>query len=221
MSRPRLLDLFCCEGGAGMGYSRAGFEVVGVDVAPRPRYPFEFILEDAVTFLDRSRNLDGFDAIHASPPCQGYTGMVAPGQKGAPRMIRLVREMLEAAGLPYIIENVEGAADEMPGALTLCGSMFGLGAQGHQLQRHRLFIANFPISAPGPCNHGGPVIGVYGGHARRRSAKHGSRRARAQEAYRRAYERHCSAVNRGDTRSIHETRPALLAAQVRRLKVGA
>ena len=30
--RPRLLDLFCGAGGAAMGYHRAGFEVVGVDL---------------------------------------------------------------------------------------------------------------------------------------------------------------------------------------------
>ena len=177
MSKPRLLDLFCNAGGASMGYHLAGFEVVGVDLHPQRRYPFAFIQADALT-LD-SRFLRSFDAIHASPPCQGYTDMKAPGQLGAPQLIDLTRRMLEATGLPYVIENVEGAAWDMRDPITLCGSMFGLGAQGCQLRRHRLFESNIAISAPSPCRHDArPVIGVYGGHARRRAASAGGRSTR-------------------------------------------
>ena len=173
----RILDLFCNAGGAGMGYHRAGFEVVGVDLDSQRNYPFAFIQHDALT-LD-PRFLRSFDAIHASPPCQGYTGMNAPGQVGAPRLIDLTRRMLQATGRPYIIENVEGAVWDMRDPITLCGSMFGLGAQGCQLRRHRLFESNIAISAPSPCQHDArPVIGVYGGHARRRAASAGGRGTR-------------------------------------------
>lgn len=174
----RLLDLFCNAGGAGMGYARAGFEVVGVDLHPQKRYPFAFIQHDAL-MLD-PRFLATFDAIHASPPCQGYTALRhAPGAKGAPLLIEQVRAMLRATGLPYIIENVEEASWAMESPITLCGSMFGLGAQGCQLRRHRLFESNIAISPPSPCKHDArPVIGVYGGHARRRAASAGGRGTR-------------------------------------------
>lgn len=171
--RLRALDLFCCAGGAGMGLHRAGFEVVGVDIRPRPRYPFTFMLADALTF-----NLAGFDFIWASPPCQGYTAMRhAPGAKGAPQLIDQVRARMPV-GVPWAIENVEEARWAMIDPVTLCGTMFGLGTEGHELRRHRLFESNFPIMAP-ECHHSdGPVVGVYGGHARRRSAKHGGRGTR-------------------------------------------
>ena len=173
----RLLDLFCCAGGAAMGYHRAGFDVVGVDLDPQPRYPFAFIQMDALA-LD-VRFLRSFDAIHASPPCQGYSDMRhAPGAKGAPLLIEQVRDRLIASGLPYIIENVEGARWAMRDPVMLCGTSFGLGAQGCELHRHRLFESNMPIEAPACQHSGGPVVGVYGGHARKRSAKHGGRGTR-------------------------------------------
>lgn len=172
--RPRLLDLFCCAGGAAMGYHRAGFDVVGVDIKPQSRYPFRFIQDDAMTLSVAF--LAGFDAIHASPPCQGYTELRhAPGARGAPRLIPRLRWKLQATGKPYVIENVEGARDEMRDPVTLCGSMFGLEAQGCELRRHRLFESNVEL-IPLSCQHTDkPVIGVYGGHARKRSAKHGGR----------------------------------------------
>ena len=112
----RLLDLFCGAGGAAMGYHRAGFEVVGIDIAPQPNYPFEFVQADAMEFP-----LDGFDAIHASPPCQAYTAL-ATGKH--PRLIEPMRERLASSGVPWVIENVVGAPLRQP--VLLCGSMFGL-----------------------------------------------------------------------------------------------
>jgi DNA (cytosine-5)-methyltransferase 1 len=169
--KPKALDLFCCAGGAGMGLHRAGFDVVGVDIALKPRYPFEFHQADALAFP-----LEGFDFIWASPPCQGYTSMRhAPGAKGAPLLIDAVRERLQGSGVPWCIENVEEAAWAMRDPVCLCGSMFGLGAQGCRTQRHRLFECSFPLKQP-ECRHDDrPVIGVYGGHARRRAASAGGR----------------------------------------------
>lgn len=128
MRKPRLLDLFCGAGGATMGYYRAGFEVVGVDIEPQPRYGFEFIQADAMTFP-----LSGFDVIHASPPCQAYTSLRRqhPGRE-YPDLIATVRKRLIEIGLPYVIENVEGAPLLNP--VTICGTAFGL-----PLKRHRLF----------------------------------------------------------------------------------
>jgi DNA (cytosine-5)-methyltransferase 1 len=180
--RPRLLDLFCGAGGASTGYHRAGFDVVGVDINPQPRYPFEFHQADAMTYP-----LEGFDAYAASPPCQGYSAMRhAPGTRGAPMLIGAVRlRFVKAAATscndpPWCVENVEEARNYMASdAIMLCGSMFDLGAQGCRLQRHRLFECSFPIVQP---EHDHdirvPVVGVYGGHARRRSAAAGGRGTR-------------------------------------------
>jgi DNA (cytosine-5)-methyltransferase 1 len=129
--KPRLLDLFCGAGGAAMGYHRAGFDVVGVDIAPQPNYPFPFVQADG---LAPPFQLDGFDAIHASPPCQRWT-VGAPGRALGdkhPDLLTPTRDLLRATGLPYVIENVVGAP--MPDAFLLCGATFGL-----PVMRHRLF----------------------------------------------------------------------------------
>lgn len=174
MRKLRALDLFCCAGGASMGLHRAGFEVVGVDIKPQPRYPFEFHQADALTFP-----LDGFDFIWASPPCQGYSAMRhAPGTVGAPLLISRIRRRFYRTNALWVVENVEEARWAMRDPITLCGSMFGLQAQGCRLQRHRLFQANFSIAAPQCAHDDRPVIGVYGDHARKRSAKAGGRGTR-------------------------------------------
>ena len=140
--KPRLLDLFCCAGGAGVGYSMAGFDVTGVDLNPQPNYPFPFIQADALRLT--SDFLQQFDAIHASPPCQSYSDL-AKRNKNAhewPRLIEPVRKLLKKTGLPYIIENVEGAPLISP--IVLCGTMF----PSLRVLRHRLFEANFLIAPP-------------------------------------------------------------------------
>jgi DNA (cytosine-5)-methyltransferase 1 len=144
-SRPRLLDLFCCAGGAAKGYELAGFEVVGIDIAPQPNYPFEFIQADALEFP-----LDGFAAAHASPPCQLFTPYQRTGNVGEyPDLIEPTRERLKASGLPYVIENVTGAPLHAP--TLICGSMFD---PPMDIQRHRLFETNWPLAAPAwPCRH--------------------------------------------------------------------
>lgn len=176
--KPRLLDIYSCAGGAGRGYQLAGFHVTGADISPQPRYAGDAFEQRDVLAMSAEEIRARFDAVHASPICQGLTRMRAPGKKEHPNLIPATVTLLEGAGLPWILENVEGAEPWMPGAITLCGTMFGLGAQGFDLQRHRLFMASFPISAPRGCNHIKPCVGIYGGHARNRSALHGGRGTR-------------------------------------------
>ena len=171
--RPRAIDLCCCAGGASMGLWRAGFDVVGVDLVRHKRYPFEFVQADALEYpLDRA------DFVWASPNCQGYTELRhAPGARGKPRLIPQFRAKMPK-GVPWCIENVEDAAWDMINPVTLCGSMFNLGAQGCRTQRHRLFECNFQVDQP-ECKHDArPVIGIYGGHARKRAASAGGRGTR-------------------------------------------
>lgn len=140
--RPRAVDLFCGGGGMAMGLHRAGFDVTGVDLAPQPRFPFEFILADALAlspdFLRR------FSMIHASPPCQGYSRLRhLPWLRGRtwPLLIDATRELLAGSGCgAWCIENVEGAP---LAGITLCGAMFGL-----PTYRHRRFETSFLCMVP-------------------------------------------------------------------------
>ncbi|NEQ45664.1 MAG: DNA cytosine methyltransferase [Leptolyngbya sp. SIOISBB] len=140
--KPRLLDLFCCAGGAGMGYSNAGFEVVGVDIRPQPRYPFAFHQSDWQTFLDE--HWQELDVLHASPPCQGYSVLKSLSKSNAPLLIPAVRAAFKATGKSYVIENVPGAKRDLVNPLTLRGNQFGL-----RVIRDRLFEVNpFLLSPP-------------------------------------------------------------------------
>jgi len=142
--RPRLLDLFCGAGGCAVGYHRAGFDVVGVDIANQKNYPFKFYRDDALEFLQFCGHK--FDAIHASPPCQAFSVLRHLSAKVHPDLIGPTRELLERTGKPWIIENVVGAPLRSPAVL--CGSSFGL-----DLRRHRLFETNWLLLTP-DCEHG-------------------------------------------------------------------
>jgi DNA (cytosine-5)-methyltransferase 1 len=161
MTRPVLLDLFCCAGGAAMGYHRAGFDVIGVDIEPQPLYPFRFVQANALEAL-AAWNLAAFDVIHASPPCQRFTQMsarwrgVSAVADGHPDLLTPVLAILRALGRPYVVENVQGAAKHMRTTVTLHGGMFGL-----EVHRPRRFESNILILAP-KAPHAKDPIGVYG-----------------------------------------------------------
>lgn len=150
----RLLDLYCGAGGAAEGYRRAGFdEILGIDIRPQKHYPFEFTQADALQFMSSPCSLAGFDAVHASPPCQRYsriTGSRKGGELKHPDLVDPTRKMLIASGLPYIIENVVGAPLIDP--IMLCGWTFGF-----ETYRHRLFEGSFPLTAPVHKRHETPA----------------------------------------------------------------
>ena len=156
----KLLDLFCGAGGASEGYSRAGFEVTGIDVKHGKRYPHTYIRGDVRDYLD-SEYLSQFDVIAASPPCQTFSATKhlrnAQGKSTSKvNMIPEVRNALIASGKPYVIENVPNAPLINP--IQLCGSGFGL-----KVRRHRLFESNAPLVG-NDCNHKnqGKPVGIYG-----------------------------------------------------------
>ena len=175
----RLLDLFSGAGGAGFGYHRAGFEVVGVDIKPQPHYPFEFHQADALEYV--AEHGHEFDAIHASPPCQAFSQMCVcrPGlQLQYPDLIQATRDILVKIGKPYVIENVGGARKLLNSPLMLCGLEFGLKVYRHRYfetkpymigPAHRLHRDNSPGACHGlskrgfitVCGNGG--LGIEGG----------------------------------------------------------
>ncbi|MFD3911229.1 SAM-dependent methyltransferase [Streptomyces sp. NPDC058603] len=134
----RVLDTYCCQGGASMGYYLAGYDVVGVDQGEQPRYPFPFIQGDAVEYI-RAHGAE-FDLLAGSPPCQRYTRAQQLQGNDHPDLIGPTREAMQSTGRPYILENVEGARHELLDPLLLCGRMFGL-----RTYRHRLFESSLPL----------------------------------------------------------------------------
>lgn len=176
----RLLDLFCCEGGAAVGYARAGFEVTGVDLNPKfaKRYPYEFHAADAIEYVREHGHK--YDAIHSSPPCQRYSVTNAARKHDYPDLIGPTREALQATGKPWVIENVKGAPLIAP--LWLRWTMFFkpgsvLDDDGTPLTmlRERGFESNVPLTAPAehPIPPGAQIAGSYGGARRDKwEAKH-------------------------------------------------
>jgi DNA (cytosine-5)-methyltransferase 1 len=159
MTRPLLLDTFCGAGGCSVGYARAGFDVVGVDIVHQPHHPahalfsggsYEFHQGDALSFL--AEHGHQFDVIHASPPCQGYMNLGAVNKSLGRsyehvQLIAETRRLLLEVGRPYVIENVEDARADLWQPIRICGT--GL---DRPLRRHRLFESNVPLSGV-PCAH--------------------------------------------------------------------
>lgn len=150
MSKPKLLDLYCCGGGAGYGYELAGFDVTGVDNENQPKHRGKFIQGDAIEFL--KQNWKHFDAIHASPPCQEYSLSSKQFRLKGRKYIELIEatrvEVLKT-GLPYVMENVPDAPLINP--IILCGAMFNM-----KTYRHRAFESNFKIVVPEHPEHTAP-----------------------------------------------------------------
>lgn len=152
--RPKMLDLFCCQGGASEGYTRAGFEVHGVDIEPQPRYMHRFTQADAVAYLyDNAAEIRRtYVFVHASPPCQFDSDCQRIMRNDHPDLIGPTREALENVGLPYVIENVRGALPKLNDPVELCGTMFGL-----ETYRHRYFESSgFEIPVPPHPQHTAP-----------------------------------------------------------------
>ncbi len=160
--KPKLIDLFCCAGGAGVGYSRAGFDVYGIDNTPQKHYPFPILITDALEAMDRLLKGEGLTfsngetlylknitAFHASPPCQHYSTATRDISLH-PDYYSTVRSMLLKIGKPFVIENVINAPYDH--GIILCGSMFGLKAEGEWLQRHRNFETSWMMFQP-TCKH--------------------------------------------------------------------
>jgi DNA (cytosine-5)-methyltransferase 1 len=183
MSRPKLLDLFCCEGGASMGYHRAGWDVYGLDLFEdysQKRYPFPSFRGDWLRFgrmFEPMKFSNGehlywwdFDAYAASPPCQRYSITNAARQADYPDLIGPVRTALRQTHKPYVIENVVGAPLIDP--VELCGCMFNLKARDDDgimlhLQRARLFESNVPLDQPAHDHSDHEWVGGCYGGARR------------------------------------------------------
>ncbi len=162
-ARARVLDLFSCSGGAAMGYHRAGFQVDGCDIADRPRYPFAYHRGDALEYLARliaTGDIERYTLVHGSPPCQAGCALTvgtnaSQGWGGAHvDLVAATRALLDASGLPYVIEQPNGRA-AIRKDLSLCGEMFGLG-----VLRHRNFeLGRWATARPIHPRHRGYVRG--------------------------------------------------------------
>lgn len=176
MRRPLLIDWYCCEGGAAQGYYDAGWDVIGFDNKPQPRYRFPMLVCDATTVPERL--IEHADAHHASPPCQFGTELNNDKSRHL-NLIPQTREILQRTGAPYTIENVRAvSAKHLIDPVSLFGTMFGnrcTDSQGRTfvLSRERCFETNWGLEAPADPGAGGlPIANVYGGHFRVRGGEH-------------------------------------------------
>ncbi len=164
--RQRIADLYCGAGGAAKGLHDAGFDVVGFDNRPQPRYPFEFHMTDALTV-----DLGTFDAVWASPPCQAFSNVANHARASGleyPDLVDATRHKVEESELPWIIENVVGSPLRLD--LMICGSMFD---PPMDVRRHRIFESNIPLQYPmWPCRHAlmGPRFELYEHYKQRLSS---------------------------------------------------
>lgn len=193
-TRPLLLDLFSGAGGCAAGYHRAGFDVVGVDHVDQPRYPFRFIRGDALEYLEEHG--EEYDAIHASPPCQTFSRATHyhGTQADHADLVAPTRGLLEATGLPWVMENVEGSP--LRRDVVLCGEMFGL-----RVHRHRVFeTSGFLVLRPSHFGH------------RLRGARHN---CHVEEGYTRIVAgKFSKAADAGDAMGIDWMKPAELAQAI-------
>jgi DNA (cytosine-5)-methyltransferase 1 len=175
MTRPRLLDLFSGAGGCSVGYHRAGFDVIGIDIAPHPDYPYVLVVDDAVAAFTCLLNggrlgpyyLHDFDVVHASPPCPRFSSITPAHTRDThPDLLTPTRELLRLWGGAYVIENVPGAPLDHPALY--CGKAMGL----PHLRRHRLFESNVFLMTPGCLCDNGPAYGVYGDHGEKTPRQH-------------------------------------------------
>ncbi|MFG2614433.1 class I SAM-dependent methyltransferase [Streptomyces anulatus] len=200
--RPRLLDLFCCQGGAAKGYADAGFDVTGVDLHPQTRYPFRFVQADAIAYvLEHGAQ---FDVIHASPPCQHDSDCQRLQGRDHPDLIAPTRTALQATGRPWVLENVRGAVPKLDRPVMLCGPMFGV-----ETYRHRYFetgggltlhqphhpahtVPQAKMGRPIPPGHYGQFVGNFSGvqHARNVMDVHWMNRDGIRECIPPAYTHH-------------------------------
>ena len=173
MTRPLLIDLCSGAGACAVGYHRAGFDVVGVDVVAQPRYPYAFVQGDALGVMDRllaGGDVEGYRlgdvaAVAASPPCQAWAQATLSQRRAGkvyPDLLTPMRPRLEASGLLWVIENVPGAP--LRPDYKLCGCMFGLELPGvGQLRRERWFETSWHAAGfQMPHWHWGPAISIAG-----------------------------------------------------------
>lgn len=169
----RVLDLFCCAGGATRGYQLAGAHVTGVDLVRHRRYVGDAFIEADCLGIDPEWIAANFDAVHASPKCQGLTELNNDKSRHE-NQIPATRALLIASGLPYVLENVRAARPHLVRPIDLTGTMFDCHmvtstGQRFDLERTRLFEVNWPLTAPFDPGARHPIANVFGGHVRCRS----------------------------------------------------